>query len=49
MEKLNEEIILEEIMEKCNEEEKLIVKTYKGIFIKTYNIGRINSINKIIR
>lgn len=39
MKKLNEEMIVEEILKKCNWREKIIVKLNKTIFIKIYKLG----------
>lgn len=47
MDKLNVEII-EEILEKCNWYEKIIVKLFKKLILKIYNYTRINIINKIL-
>ncbi|MFR2533696.1 MAG: hypothetical protein ACLS95_00425 [Clostridia bacterium] len=46
MKNLNEEIIVEEILEKYNLWEKIIVKYNKKLFIKTYKIGITYGFNK---
>lgn len=43
------EVIIDEIIKECNWKEKIIVNTYKKVFIKVYNISRINTVNQMIR
>ncbi len=40
-----EDIILNEIVKKCNCYEKIIVRIFKKLFIKCYNIQRVNMAN----
>lgn len=42
---VEEDIILNEIVKRCNRYEKIIIKIFRRIFIKCYNIQRINLTN----
>ena len=48
MRKLNEEKIVEEIKRECNKEERALIIENENIFIKVYNIGRLNTINNLL-
>lgn len=42
--------IIEEIMRECKDwKERLLVKLFSDTYIKAYNIGRINTLNAIIK
>lgn len=43
-----EERIVEEICSECNFVESIIVRLFKKVFVKVYNISRINTINKFL-
>lgn len=48
MKKLNEEEIVKEIMKKCSKKERVLINKNEDFFIKIYNIGRLNTINKLL-
>jgi len=48
MNKETEDKIMEEIMKYCNLKERIIIRIFKKVFIKVYNISRINNINRLI-
>ncbi len=43
-----EELIVNEIAENLNWKEKIILKIFPKTFLKTYNIARVNTINRIL-
>lgn len=43
-----EERIVEEICRDCNFAERIIVKIFKKIVLKTYHISRVNNLNKFL-
>lgn len=45
VENTKEDGILNEVIEKCNYYERIIIKIFKKLFIKCYNIQRINIAN----
>lgn len=40
--------IVEELKKELTKKERIILKLHKKLFVKIYNISRINSINKLI-
>lgn len=42
-------IILEDIMKVCNNKEKILIKLFPNTYIKAYHIGRINTVNHILK
>ena len=43
------DIVLDEVMEGLNWKERIIVRIFKGTFVKVYNISRINTFNKMLK
>lgn len=43
-----EERIVEEICRDCNFAERIVVRLFRKMFIKTYHISRINNINRFL-
>lgn len=43
-----EKLILEEILRKCNWNERIFVKRNKGLILNIYHEGRVNMINTML-
>ena len=43
------DVVLNEVFKKLNWREKMIVKVFTKLFIKVYNIVRINTINSLMQ
>lgn len=44
-----EKKILEEIVKECKDwKERLLVRLFPKVFVKAYNIGRINTFNHVV-
>lgn len=49
MKKLNEEMIVNEILKKCNWAEKIVVKLNKKLILNVYHEGRTKASNSFYR
>ena len=43
-----EEEIMKEIMEEWNWKERIVVRLFKKVILKTYNYTRVNIVNKLL-